>query len=119
MVDEQLPSVPAVGPNEAVAMMQAGAVMVDVRETVEWENVRIDGALLKPISIIQEWWHDLPRDVDLIMQCRTGSRSAQVTDALIRQAGFERVFNLEGGIIAWHSNGHPIERGKAAAEPPG
>ncbi|MEE8386454.1 MAG: rhodanese-like domain-containing protein, partial [Dehalococcoidia bacterium] len=107
--------VPAIGPEDAVVMLEEGALMVDVREAVEWENTHIDGAILKPMSTIQEWWQDLPRDVDLIMQCRTGSRSAQVTDALIHQGGFDRVFNLEGGIIAWHSAGLPIERGSSTS----
>lgn len=85
-------------------------MLVDVREVIEWEGVRIDGAVLKPMSAIQDWWQDLPRDVDLIMQCRSGARSAEVTHALIRQGGFDRVFNLAGGIIAWHSSGLPIDR---------
>ena len=88
-------------------------MLVDVREAVEWESVRIGGAVLKSMSTIQDWWQDLPRDIDLIMQCRTGSRSAEVTAALIQQGGFDRVFNLEGGIIAWHSSGLPIERHQA------
>ncbi len=114
MTEPQLPSVPEVGPDEAAAMMEKGAMMVDVRETIEWESVRIVGAVLKPMSGIQQWWQELPRDVDLIIQCRSGARSAEVTDALIHQAGFERVFNLAGGIIAWHSSGLPIERRSAA-----
>ena len=100
-------------------MMDQGAMLIDVREAIEWENVHIEGALLKPMSTIQEWWEDLPRDIDLIMQCRSGSRSAEVTDALIRQGGFEKVFNLTGGIIAWHSNGLPIVRGPTATQPSG
>ena len=118
-MEPQLPSVPAVEPEKASAMLEDGAMMVDVREVDEWENVRIAEAVLKPMSAIQEWWQDLPREFDLIMQCRTGSRSAEVTDALIHQAGFKRVFNLAGGIIAWHSSGLPIEQGPAAADPPG
>ncbi len=119
MLENPLPSVPEVSPEEAVSMIEEGAMLVDVREPIEWESVRIDGAALKPMSTIQDWWQDLPRDVDLIMQCRTGSRSATVTDALIRQGGFERVFNLAGGLIAWHSRGFPLERSPAVGEPPG
>lgn len=73
--------------------------------------LRIPGADFKPMSEIQDWFEDLPRDVDIILQCRSGQRSGQATQALISQAGFDRVFNLTGGIIAWHSANLPVDRG--------
>ena len=96
-------------------MMREGALLLDIREANEWELMRIPGAVFKPLSEIQAWFEDLPRDQDIILQCRSGSRSAQATEALIRQAGFDRVFNLTGGLIAWHSAALPVERGA----PPG
>jgi rhodanese-related sulfurtransferase len=65
------------------------------------------------MSQIQDWFDDLPRDVDIILQCRSGNRSGKATDALINQAGFERVYNLTGGLIAWRSAGLPVDRGPA------
>jgi len=104
------PDVPAVTAAEAAEMVKNGARLIDIRELVEWEAMRIPGAEFKPLSKIQDWFEDLPRDADIILQCRSGSRSAQATDALIRQAGFERVFNLTGGLIAWHSAALPVDR---------
>lgn len=96
-------------------MIENGALLIDIRELNEWEQMRIPGATFKPLSEIQSWFEDLPRNQDIILQCRSGTRSAQATEALMRQAGFERVFNLTGGLIAWHSAALPVERGT----PPG
>ena len=91
-------------------MVKEGALLIDIRELKEWETIRIPGAEFKPLSDIQDWFEDLPRDRDIILQCRSGNRSAQATQALIGQAGFDRVFNLTGGIIAWHSADLPVDR---------
>ena len=97
--------VPETHPQEATDLMDAGALMVDIREADEWEEVRIPGADFRPLSEINEWFEDLPRDRTVILQCRSGNRSAMATSALIRQAGMDNVVNLAGGIIAWHQAG--------------
>ena len=91
-------------------MIDDGALLVDIRELKEWQTIRIPGAEFKPLSDMQQWFQDLPRDRDIILQCRSGNRSAQATQALIEQAGFDRVFNLTGGLIAWHSANLPVDR---------
>ncbi len=96
-------------------MIEEGALLIDIREVDEWQAMRIPGADFKPLSQIQEWFEDLPRDVDIILQCRSGNRSAHATHALINQADFERVYNLSGGLIAWHSANLPVDRGPAPA----
>ena len=73
------------------------------------------GLSSSPSPQIQDWFEALPRDVDIILQCRSGNRSAQATNALMTQAGFDRVFNLTGGLIAWHSANLPVDRGPAPA----
>ena len=76
--------------------------LVDVRETGEFEIVRIDGAVLIPQGRILagEAWHELPQDTDIVFHCKGGTRSAAVL-AAARAAGYERVSHLEGGILAW------------------
>jgi rhodanese-related sulfurtransferase len=110
MYQPPLPDVPEVTPRQAEEMAAAGAWLIDIREPDEWEQARIPGARHKPLSQIQAWWQELPDDVDIVLQCRTGSRSAYATEALITQAGFDRVFNLAGGLVAWHTEGLPISR---------
>lgn len=108
MLEPLLPDVPEVDPSTAHAMAANGAVMIDIREIEEWEQARIPGAEHRPMSRIQQWWQELPEDQDIILQCRTGNRSAYATQALIEQGGLERVFNLAGGIVAWHTAGFPL-----------
>ena len=104
-----LPNVPAVAPDEVSDLLAAGAILIDVREENEWNAGRIPQATLKPMSEINNWYADLPRDTDIIVQCRTGQRSGQVVKALIEQAGFERVYNLSGGIVAWANTGLEVQ----------
>ncbi|MDH3261050.1 MAG: rhodanese-like domain-containing protein [Acidimicrobiia bacterium] len=101
--------VPETDPREATALMAAGALMVDIREADEWEEVRIPGAEFRPLSEINDWYEALPRDRTIILQCRSGNRSAMATASLMREAGMDNVLNLAGGIIAWHQAGLPID----------
>ncbi|AUZ35337.1 adenylyltransferase/sulfurtransferase MoeZ [Arthrobacter sp. PGP41] len=76
--------------------------LVDVRESGEYDIVRIDGAKLIPQGRILagEAWNELPRDRDIVFHCKAGSRSANVL-AAARKAGYQRVSHLDGGILAW------------------
>src|SRR6478609_3264459 len=76
--------------------------LVDVRESGEFEIVRIDGARLIPQGRILagDAWAELPQDTDIVFHCKGGTRSAAVL-AAARAAGYERVSHLEGGILAW------------------
>ncbi|MGP4031403.1 molybdopterin-synthase adenylyltransferase MoeB [Pseudarthrobacter sp. 1C304] len=76
--------------------------LVDVRESGEYEVVRIDGAVLIPQGRILagEAWQELPQDTDIVFHCKAGTRSAAVL-AAARAAGYERVSHLDGGILAW------------------
>lgn len=103
--------IPEAGPREAARLIEDGAAMIDIREADEWEEVRIPGAEFKPMSSINDWYEGLPRDQTIILQCRSGNRSAIAVAALIQQAGFTNVMNLTGGIIAWHQAGLPIDLG--------
>lgn len=105
----QLPEVPAVDAREAERLVAGGALLVDCREQNEWDAARIPGAELKPMSQINDWYQDLPRDREIVFQCRTGTRSAQIVHALITQAGFANVTNLTGGIVAWAETGLPVD----------
>lgn len=98
-----------VTPDEASKLIDEGALLVDVREQIEWDAVHIPGAELRPMSTINDWWQELPRDRTLVLQCRSGQRSGNVARALMSQAGFTNVVNLAGGIIAWADADLPLE----------
>jgi molybdopterin/thiamine biosynthesis adenylyltransferase/rhodanese-related sulfurtransferase len=76
--------------------------LVDVRESGEYDIVRIDGAVLIPQGRILagEAWQELPQDRDIVFLCKAGTRSANVL-AAARKAGYQRVSHLDGGILAW------------------
>ncbi|MEV8039146.1 molybdopterin-synthase adenylyltransferase MoeB [Arthrobacter sp. NPDC080082] len=76
--------------------------LVDVRESGEYDIVRIEGARLIPQGRILagEAWAELPQNTDIVFHCKAGTRSAAVL-AAARAAGYERVSHLEGGILAW------------------
>ncbi len=85
------------------------AVVVDVRETHEWSAGHIPnsrhialGQLSGRISEIEKF-----KDRPFIICCASGNRSSSACGAL-RKAGFERVFNLTGGIGAWRDAGLPV-----------
>jgi rhodanese-related sulfurtransferase len=92
----------------AVALLADGrAVALDVREPREWHAGRIPSSLHVPMRELGGRLDELPRSRKLIAVCRSGKRSAAVTDAL-RQAGFD-VENLDGGLRAWARGGLPLE----------
>jgi rhodanese-related sulfurtransferase len=102
------PPFKAARPAEIKRRLDAGEQLrlIDVREHYEYQAARVDAAELLPMSEIQSWWKDLPRDEELVIMCHHGSRSAQVCMAL-SGAGFEHLTNLEGGIDAWSRDVDP------------
>lgn len=102
--------IPAVGPREAHRRAGDGAILIDVRERMEWDESRIPGAEFKPLSQANSWYADLPDSEDIIFYCRSGNRSGQIVRALIEQAGMSNVTNMSGGILAWAEEGLPVER---------
>ncbi len=82
-------------------------LLVDVRERDEFTAVRVEGAVLMPLSSFADTYEQLPRDRPLLMMCAAGSRSLVAADHLTRQ-GFSDVTNVSGGIIAWRAAGLPV-----------
>jgi sulfur-carrier protein adenylyltransferase/sulfurtransferase len=94
--------VPAMSVQELKRKMDASEPieLVDVREPFEFEIARIKGAKLIPLGEIAERAHELQREQSIVVHCHSGKRSAQAV-RLLRQRGFAKVYNLEGGIDAW------------------
>ena len=74
--------------------------LIDVREPFEFEIARIEGAKLFPMSRFNEFVGQLNPDDEMVVICHHGVRSAQVCYYLSQQ-GFDKVYNLTGGIDAW------------------
>jgi glyoxylase-like metal-dependent hydrolase (beta-lactamase superfamily II) len=88
--------------------------ILDVRETAEFTGPlgHIEGAVLIPLGELAGRLDELRRDRPVVAVCRAGSRSAQAT-AILQQAGFAEVANLNGGMLRWRAEGYPVEGGSA------
>ncbi len=75
-------------------------LILDVRETWEYDICHIPGARLVPMQEIPARRNELPGDSDIVVVCHHGARSLQVANYLV-QAGRTRVYNLSGGVAAW------------------
>ncbi len=83
-------------------------VVVDVREPQEYQISRIDGSVLIPLGEIPQRHAEIDRTRLVVCQCRSGVRSAKAA-AFLRSAGFQRVVNLTGGILAWSDEVDPSQ----------
>lgn len=111
---------PAAHPNPAgykdvsppdVPVPASGFRLVDVREPHEFvgELGHVPGAALVPMNAVLAQAMTWDREEPVLLVCRSGGRSGMVAQALLR-AGFVRVMNLAGGMIAWNAAGLPVER---------
>ncbi|MDX1407253.1 MAG: molybdopterin-synthase adenylyltransferase MoeB [Saprospiraceae bacterium] len=76
------------------------SILIDVREPYEYDIVHINGRLI-PQNSVEEHLDQIPTDVDVIVHCRSGKRSADVIKLLQSKYGYQNLYNLEGGILAW------------------
>jgi rhodanese-related sulfurtransferase len=75
-------------------------LLLDVRETWEFERCHIDGSTLMPMSQFQSTFAQLDPDRETVVICHHGVRSFHVA-RFLEHNGFENVINLSGGIDAW------------------
>jgi len=73
--------------------------ILDVREPHEYQICNLNGYLI-PLGDLPKRVNELDSSREIVAHCRSGARSAKAVDFL-RQAGFKKVHNLAGGILAW------------------
>jgi adenylyltransferase/sulfurtransferase len=100
--EDETKGVPAITVSDLESRRRRGddLDLVDVREVHEWEIGRIEGARLAPLSRFADALRTFDSARDTVLYCRSGVRSAKAVKAL-QEAGFRRVWNLDGGILAW------------------
>ncbi|AZI24750.1 MAG: rhodanese-like domain-containing protein [Pedobacter agri] len=74
--------------------------LIDVRETFEYEVSNLNGENI-PLGGILIEADKVSKDKPVIVQCRSGKRSAAAVMQLEAQYGYENLYNLKGGILAW------------------
>ncbi len=97
---------PQVSARTAASLVETGALLLDVREPDEWQEGHAPQATLIPMADVQTRCNELPKDRRVVVVCRSGGRSAAITDALVAK-GFDAV-NLTGGMCAWAATGLPV-----------
>ncbi len=86
-----------------------GAVVVDVREPMEYRAGHVPGAILMPMGRVTERADELPTDQPVYVICATGNRSISSSQQL-RQAGVE-AYSVAGGTSQWAEEGREIVSG--------
>jgi molybdopterin/thiamine biosynthesis adenylyltransferase/rhodanese-related sulfurtransferase len=101
-------SVREIAPRELSDRLRRGDVidLIDVREPYEWRIARIEGARLIPLGRIGASASEIARDRDVVLYCHHGARSQVAGEALVAQ-GFDRIWNLSGGIDRWSEEVDP------------
>jgi rhodanese-related sulfurtransferase len=89
----------------------SNAVLVDVRETKEYEGGRLPRAVHIPLSQLASRGPELAKLVGkpVVTYCMTGNRSRLANRELAR-VGFKEIYNLRGGYQAWKDAGLPVEK---------
>ena len=74
--------------------------LIDVREQHEYDRANLGGELI-PMGHILSKTQAIKRDCPVVVHCRSGKRSAGAIQALEGQFGYDNLYNLKGGILAW------------------
>ncbi|MBK7683201.1 MAG: rhodanese-like domain-containing protein [Bacteroidetes bacterium] len=74
--------------------------LIDVREEHEFDMCNIEGELI-PLGNLLTDIDKIRKDVPVIVHCRSGSRSAAAINELEKRFGYENLYNLKGGIMAY------------------
>lgn len=109
---EQIQGIQSVPPQQATMLINhENGVVLDVREESEFSEGHILNAQHIPLGKLSDKLKQLEtyRQKPIIVSCRSGNRSAQACSRL-RQNGFEKVYNLKGGIIAWQNASLPLTK---------
>lgn len=79
---------------------QEAFTLIDVREENEYAVSNLNGILI-PTSEFASRYTEFPKEGKVIVQCRSGARSGNVVAWLEQNQGYDNLYNLEGGIMAW------------------
>ncbi len=100
-----------VSPTAALALIQKGALLVDVREPHEVAKKSFDVAnvMLIPLREFENRYKEIPTDRQLIIACNLGNRSLMATRFLTNH-GYSKALNMQRGIVCWEHEGLPLKK---------
>jgi rhodanese-related sulfurtransferase len=103
----------SVNPQAAQEMLKnSGTTLLDVRTPEEFRAGHLKGATLIPVAELAERIGELgsEKERQILVYCRGGNRSLAAS-RILKQNGFTRIANLQGGIMAWTGAGYPTANG--------
>ena len=83
-------------------------VWIDVRQPEEWAEGTIPGVKRIQLGQLPQQLDTLDKSKTYVCVCRSGGRSGRACQAL-EQAGFGKLINFDGGMLAWYQAGYPTE----------
>lgn len=95
-------------PEAGKQAQEAGAMLVDVRESHEYRSGHAPGAKLIPLGSLESKLHEIPKEREILVICQSGMRSSQAA-AILAKAGF-KVSNISGGMTNWQRAGLKVIR---------
>ncbi|BDH44831.1 inner membrane protein YgaP [Salmonella enterica subsp. enterica serovar Choleraesuis] len=103
-------NIATISPQQAHALKESGAIMVDIREPDEFLREHIPGAINYPLSSIHK---GLPLNINeqqqlIIFNCQSGQRTKNNESSLVIAANSEKIKILDGGINNWKKSGLPV-----------
>jgi sulfur-carrier protein adenylyltransferase/sulfurtransferase len=100
-------NIPEITPRELKTRLDRGddLYILDVREPHEYQICNIHGNLI-PLGELSRRAHELDSSREIVAHCRSGKRSAEAVQFL-QKAGFRKIWNLKGGILAWSDEVDP------------
>lgn len=98
--DAQAPRINTIDWEKAEEMAKNGAVFLDVRYPEELMKGYVLNAKNIPVNELKSRLSELPKDRDILVYCRSGRRS-EVATFFLKKNGFDRVFNVAGGYMAY------------------
>lgn len=103
---QQLQAADGVDVKQAQSMSKQGALLLDVREPEEYSAIHAPNAKLIPLGEVGSRLKEIEvyKNKPVAVMCRSGRRSAKAV-ALLQEAGFSQVSNVQGGILAWEQAG--------------
>jgi rhodanese-related sulfurtransferase len=93
---------------EAKSLIESNSslIILDVRTREEYDSGHIDGAILIPVSELEDRLDELSKEEELLIYCRTGNRSTNSVN-ILKANGYTKIFHMKDGIITWIQAGYP------------
>jgi rhodanese-related sulfurtransferase len=97
-------------PTTTQEWVKRGALLVDVREIEEVEQLAYDvpNIINMPLSVFEDRFNEIPKDKEVVVVCKSGGRSLRAAGFLVNH-GYTNVVNMEHGMIRWATKGFPTK----------